>query len=205
VPITPADIDAKEFRVTLRGYAVEEVDSFLDEVEAELARLLALPEETGSPAGPRGELPGSAAAEPGSWPAPTGEVGSRPADPADEGTDGQVAHRAVRVLRLAEQTADQLITDAKAEAEELLARARVGAEDVAVSTRASAARLELELAQRREVELVGLERRRSELEAGLRELEVAEREHRERMRALLKEQLRLLDFTGADVGEEIAA
>lgn len=39
--MTPADISAQQFRVALRGYAVEEVDAFLDTVETELSRLVA--------------------------------------------------------------------------------------------------------------------------------------------------------------------
>jgi DivIVA domain-containing protein len=39
--ITPVDIQQKEFRVAFRGYAMGEVDSFLDEVTEELARLYA--------------------------------------------------------------------------------------------------------------------------------------------------------------------
>src|SRR5262245_43686413 len=37
--ITPGDIQAKEFRVTLHGYHEQDVDRFLDEVTEEVARL----------------------------------------------------------------------------------------------------------------------------------------------------------------------
>ena len=39
--MTPADIGAQQFRIALRGYAVDEVDAFLDTVETELSRLVA--------------------------------------------------------------------------------------------------------------------------------------------------------------------
>jgi DivIVA domain-containing protein len=39
--VTPVDIQQKEFRVAFRGYAMAEVDSFLDEVTEEVARLYA--------------------------------------------------------------------------------------------------------------------------------------------------------------------
>ncbi len=33
MPLTPSDVANKQFRVAFRGYALDEVDSFLDEVE----------------------------------------------------------------------------------------------------------------------------------------------------------------------------
>ena len=40
--LTPADVANKLFGKEFRGYAMEEVDAFLDEVEVELARLLSV-------------------------------------------------------------------------------------------------------------------------------------------------------------------
>jgi DivIVA domain-containing protein len=40
VPLTPTDVAHKQFAIKMRGYAVDEVDVFLEEVEGELARLL---------------------------------------------------------------------------------------------------------------------------------------------------------------------
>ena len=40
MPLTPADVANKQFKVAFRGYSLDEVDAFLDEVESELGRLL---------------------------------------------------------------------------------------------------------------------------------------------------------------------
>ena len=40
MPLSPNDVANKQFSQKMRGYAPDEVDAFLDEVEAELARLL---------------------------------------------------------------------------------------------------------------------------------------------------------------------
>jgi DivIVA domain-containing protein len=40
VPLTPADVANKQFKIAFRGYSLDEVDAFLDEVEGELGRLL---------------------------------------------------------------------------------------------------------------------------------------------------------------------
>ncbi len=40
MPLTPTDVANKQFAIKMRGYAVDEVDVFLEEVETELARLL---------------------------------------------------------------------------------------------------------------------------------------------------------------------
>ncbi len=49
MPLTPEDVQNKEFTtVRLReGYDMQEVDEFLDEVEAELARLLRENDDSG--------------------------------------------------------------------------------------------------------------------------------------------------------------
>jgi DivIVA domain-containing protein len=38
-PSTPLDVQNKEFRRALRGYSIDEVDAFLDQVTVELDRL----------------------------------------------------------------------------------------------------------------------------------------------------------------------
>ncbi|MCW2499080.1 MAG: hypothetical protein JWN87_756, partial [Frankiales bacterium] len=40
MPLTPQDVANKLFGKEFRGYAMDEVDAFLDEIEAELSRLL---------------------------------------------------------------------------------------------------------------------------------------------------------------------
>ena len=38
--LTPIEVENTQFRVAFRGYAIDEVDAFLDRVQSELARLL---------------------------------------------------------------------------------------------------------------------------------------------------------------------
>ena len=34
MPLTPTDVANKQFKIVFRGYSLDEVDSFLDEVES---------------------------------------------------------------------------------------------------------------------------------------------------------------------------
>jgi DivIVA domain-containing protein len=200
VPLTPIEVENTQFRVAFRGYAIDEVDAFLDRVQSELARLLS-------------EQPSSAPAA-----APV---------PATPGTEGQEA--ALRTLLLAQRTADEAVAEARAEAEQLrtaardeasatlasareeaettrsaarteadatLASAREEAERLLAASRTEAAGLDEQIAQRLEAALGDLDRRRSRLEARIEELQAFEREYRTRLRAHLESQLRELDGSG---------
>lgn len=101
--LTPIDIQQKTFGTALRGYDLDEVDEFLDEVVATLRdqetalaearrRIFALEEEI-----------------------------SRKSD-----VEGEIA----RVLVAAQRTADDLVAEARAEAERLLEEARLDAERI---------------------------------------------------------------------------
>lgn len=152
MPLTPTDVANKQFRIAFRGYSLDEVDAFLDEVENELTRLLR-DNADARRAGPTGVQPvvgGAATALPqqaGAAPATTRESSpressSRPAtaDQADltgvtvppptparprefEGTEA-----ALRTLLLAQRTADEAIAEAQAEAAQLLDSARENSE-----------------------------------------------------------------------------
>ncbi len=155
MPLTPADVRNKQFSTTrLRpGYDEEEVDAFLDEVEAELDRLIQENEELRAKLAEclRGKVPAMAAPivepkpemthmpeppkpmEPKPEPEPMlGGLGLQPSPPppmmSSPGEDNM--DTAARVLALAQQTADQAIADARREADETLGRARREAEDI---------------------------------------------------------------------------
>jgi DivIVA domain-containing protein len=157
MPLTPADVRNKQFSTTrLRpGYDEEEVDAFLDEVEAELDRLIQENEELRAKLAEclRGKVPAMAAPivepkpemthmpeppkppEPKQEPEPIlGGLGMPPAAPpppppvSSPGEDNM--DTAARVLALAQQTADQAIADARREADETLGRARREAEEI---------------------------------------------------------------------------
>ncbi|MFG2072736.1 DivIVA domain-containing protein [Nonomuraea maritima] len=160
MPLTPADVRNKQFSTTrLRpGYDEEEVDAFLDEVEAELDRLIQENEELRAKLAEclRGKVPGGMnmpmasapvqeqpkpemmappqpepmrAPEPVQQPAPVAM--SMP--PAEDNMD-----TAARVLALAQQTADQAIADARREADETVTRARREADEILTKARRQA-------------------------------------------------------------------
>jgi DivIVA domain-containing protein len=164
MPLTPEDVQNKRFR-TVRGpfkegYDEEEVDAFLDEVEAELRRLLA--------EGETGPAPVAAAA-----PAPP-PVAAPPAEEPNEA--------ALRTLLLAQRTADEAIAQAKAEADQVVAQARVRASSIESEAQQSHAAAMAELQRQRSMlerqidELRGFEREyrtrlKAYLESQLHDLE----------------------------------
>ncbi|GGO75439.1 DivIVA domain-containing protein [Nonomuraea cavernae] len=160
MPLTPADVRNKQFSTTrLRpGYDEEEVDAFLDEVEAELDRLIQENEELRAKLGEclRGKVPGgmnmpmaSAPVQEGPKPemmmppqpepmkAPEPQQQPMPVamnmPPAEDNMD-----TAARVLALAQQTADQAISDARREADETVTRARREADEILTKARRQA-------------------------------------------------------------------
>lgn len=209
MPLTPEDVQNKEFTpVRLReGYDMAEVDEFLDEVEAELARLYRENEELreklaavtrGGPAASAEPMPPARQ--------PQQKAGPAPAAPAP--MTGVSAHdAAAKVLALAQKTADELVADAKAEADRLLSDARSRAQQLDADTKAKSAKIETELRERREQldresqqrreQILGqLETERERLELALEELRAFEREYRSRLKAYLEGQLRHLEASG---------
>ncbi|GAA2407765.1 hypothetical protein GCM10010191_15260 [Actinomadura vinacea] len=174
MPLTPADVRNKQFSTTrLRpGYDEEEVDAFLDEVEAELDRLIQENEELRAKLAEclRGKVPAMAAPivepkpdvakipEPPRPPEPPqpqpqrepepvmgGGLGMAPAPSGEDNMD-----TAARVLALAQQTADQAIADARREADETLGRARREAEEILGKARRQADQIVSEARSRAE-------------------------------------------------------
>ncbi len=190
MPLTPQEVASKVFGPTRmrRGYDENEVDAFLDQVEAELTRLHAendrLKQELETARRGLGAVDGSGSVAEAEL-APAGEAPSAPA-PAQPVTspqpaaaevapaapdDAAVEQRVARMLVLAQQTADAAVRDAHAEAERLIAHARSRAAD----------------------ELNTLERDKAVLENEVEQLQAFEREYRQRLRAYLEMQLRELE------------
>ena len=152
MPLTPADVRNKQFSTTrLRpGYDEEEVDAFLDEVEAELDRLIQENEELRAKLaeflrGGKSAVP--ALSSPLSDPKPDMmapermEPERRQPEPVMMGGMPHIEDNmdtAARVLSLAQQTADQAIADARREADETLGRARREADEVLTKARRQA-------------------------------------------------------------------
>jgi DivIVA domain len=163
MPLTPADVRNKQFSTTrLRpGYDEEEVDAFLDEVEAELDRLIQENEELraklaeclrGKPVQQGMAMPmsQSMASAPVAEPKPEMMIPPEPMKPPEPVRPEPVPmgmgmppvednmDTAARVLALAQQTADQAIADARREADETVTRARREAEEILGKSRRQA-------------------------------------------------------------------
>jgi DivIVA domain-containing protein len=227
MPLTPADVRNKQFSTTrLRpGYDEEEVDAFLDEVEAELDRLIQENEELRAKLAEclRGKVPAMAApiVEPKpdvpSIPEPMKPEPPKPEpEPmlglgmgAPSGEDNM--DTAARVLALAQQTADQAIADARREADETLGRARREAEEILGKARRQADQIVSEArsraegldrdAQERHRQVMGsLVQQREELERKVDDLRAFEREYRSRLKVYLEGQLRELEVGASEGG-----
>jgi DivIVA domain-containing protein len=223
LPLTPADVHNVVFKkppIGKRGYDEDEVDAFLDVVEAELARLIEENNElrSGSNTGRVAAQP--VAPEPVAAPAPP----QQPAAREDDTT------RASRMLALASETADRYVNEAKAQADQMVAAAktssdrslaearakseqmvneaklradsmindaRTRADTMEREARAKAAALDQD-AERRHREVMGpLEEKRTNLERKIEELRTFEREYRTRFRSYLESHLRDLDSRGS--------
>src|SRR5436190_23160457 len=173
MPLNPEDDQSKPFTTTRfrPGYDEDEVDAFLDEVEAELTRLL---QENKSLAA---RAASAVAAPPPMAPTPAAPAEAAPAE------GGQDA--ALRTWLLEQRTADEAIAQARKEAEQIVGEAR---------TRATG--LEQESQQRHAAAMGELERRRRELERQVDDLRAFEREYRTRLKAYLETQLRELSGRG---------
>lgn len=226
MPLTPADVRNKQFSTTrLRpGYDEEEVDAFLDEVEAELDRLIQENEELRAKLAEclRGKVPAMAApiVEPKPDIAPVPEPPRPEPKPEPEPALGGLGmapsgednmDTAARVLALAQQTADQAIADARREADETLGRARREAEEILGKARRQADQVVSEArsraealdrdAQERHRQVMGsLVQQREELEREVDNLRAFEREYRSRLKVYLEGQLRELEVGTTEGG-----
>src|ERR1700690_462665 len=226
MPLTPADVRNKQFSTTrLRpGYDEEEVDAFLDEVEAELDRLIQENEELraklaelrrgGKSAVPALSSPLSDPKPEMMAPEPRVERERRQPEPVMMGGMPHIEDNmgsAARVLSLAQQTADQAIADARREADETLGRARREADEVLTKARrqaeqitgdarARAESLERDAQERHRQAMGSLVQQREELERRVDDLRAFEREYRSRLKGYLEGQMRDLEAGATDSG-----
>ncbi|MFB9314912.1 DivIVA domain-containing protein [Nocardioides plantarum] len=168
MPLTPEDVSNKRFTpVRLReGYDMGEVDQFLDEVEAELARLTRDNDDL------RAKLAAAQSGAPQSAPAPApvvfekapeppapAPVAAPVAPPAPEPvappvaapaevqtirveTVPQASNAAARLLEIATRNADELVEEAKNDADKIIGEARTKAERLESESKSKADRLE---------------------------------------------------------------
>src|SRR6201991_4907239 len=117
------------------------------------------------------------------------------------GGDGE--QQALRVLMMAQRTADDHVSDARREADKLLSDARSKAEEVTREARAKADALERDARQRHQEAMGGLDAKRTALQKHIEELKQFEREYRTRLKAYLESQLRDLDGRGQGLEAEM--
>jgi DivIVA domain-containing protein len=214
-----------------RGYDEEEVDAFLDEVERELARLIEENNELRASGGGRSSGGGGGGGGDGRLMQENNDLkaqldrlqrdkagaeqaaramqmeleqirtGGMPGMAVVPGGDGE--QQALRVLMMAQRTADDHVTDARREADKVLADARSKAEEVTRDARSKADALERDARQRHQEAMGGLDAKRNALQKHIEELKQFEREYRTRLKAYLESQLRDLDGRGQTLEAEI--
>ncbi|WP_232675825.1 DivIVA domain-containing protein [Nocardioides sp. R-C-SC26] len=218
MPLTPEDVSNKRFTpVRLReGYDMGEVDQFLDEVEAELARLNKENDDLrvkleAAQSGAAQASPVAAPVEAAPVVAPTPEpVVAAPAAPARQEietirveTVPDASNAAARLLEIATRNADELVEDAKNEADKIIGEARTKSERLAAESkskadqvendaRTRATMLDAETAERRTQIFGDLEKERDKLTVEVENLRSFEREYRSRLRSYFTQQLEAL-------------
>src|SRR6476619_3533910 len=201
MPLTPEDVSNKRFTpVRLReGYDMGEVDQFLDEVEAELARLTRENEDLRSKLSAAQQGGGSTPApapvqekapEPVKAPEPTPAPAPAPAAVAPTETIkvttvADASSAAARLLEIATRNADELVGEAKDQADKIIGEARTKAE-----------RLESETAYFFLNDTATTEKEKDKLNAEVENLRSFEREYRSRLKSYFQQQLAALDGSG---------
>ena len=126
-PLTPLDIQHKEFTKAMRGYAMHEVDTFLDQVTEEFTRMqdeIARLREQASSAAPPQPVPVQMQQAP---PPPP----PQPQPVAAEARSGAGGEEAIaRALVMAQRMADQTVEEAKVKAKSMVAEAEARAKNM---------------------------------------------------------------------------
>jgi DivIVA domain-containing protein len=229
MPLTPADVHNVAFKkppIGKRGYDEDEVDAFLDEVERELARLIEDNNELRAQGGGRAPAATGAGADPRlaqenaeikaqlerlqrdkaqadqaarSMQAELEQIRSQGGGGAGGAGDGE--QQALRVLMMAQRTADEHVGDARREADKLMSDARTKAEELSRDARGKAEALERDARTKHAEAMGGLDAKRTALQKHIEELKQFEREYRTRLKAYLESQLR--DLHGRGEGLEV--
>jgi DivIVA domain-containing protein len=223
MPLTPEDVSNKRFTpVRLReGYDMGEVDQFLDEVEAELARLTKENEDLRAKLAAvqgAGESYRPPAPEPVKQPEPEPTPAPAPvaAPAAAVGvqtirveTVPEASNAAARLLEIATRNADELVDGAKNDADKIIGEARTKAERLETEAKSKADRMESdartraqmldsETAERRQQLFGDLEREKDKLTAEVEKLHSFEREYRSRLKNYFTQQLEALNTMGGE-------
>jgi DivIVA domain-containing protein len=119
-PLTPLDIQHKEFTKAMRGYAMHEVDTFLDQVTEEFTRMQ---DEIA-----RLRDQASSTAPPPPTPMPQAPPPPQPMAAAEARAGGEEA--IARALVMAQRMADQTVDEAKVKAKSMVAEAEARAKNM---------------------------------------------------------------------------
>lgn len=122
--LSPSDVEQKTFSTALRGYDLDEVDDFLDEVVATIRDL--------------NDQIDSGATAPEA--VPKHALAGEPSPPADESAVG-------RALIAAQEAADRIVAEAREEAERIVAEARSEADTLVSEKERRQAEAEAEMAE----------------------------------------------------------
>jgi DivIVA domain-containing protein len=126
-PLTPLDIQHKEFTKAMRGYAMHEVDTFLDQVTEEFTRMqdeIARLREQASSTAPAQPAPVQVQQAP---PPPQPQPVAAEARAGGAGAGGEEA--IARALVMAQRMADQTVEEAKVKAKSMVAEAEARAKN----------------------------------------------------------------------------
>src|SRR6266540_902929 len=219
-PLTPLDIQHKEFTKAMRGYAMHEVDTFLDQITEEFTRLQ---DETAR----LRDQAANAQAQPPQLQVPQVQVPPPPPPPVQVSSGGSGGEEAIaRALVMAQRMADQTVEEAKVKAKSMVAEAEARAKNMTEQAQMRAREV-TEAAQMRAREVTeALEtrykeriqsaeararvaeeqarmqiaqateqvaRRRQELESSIEALRAFERDYRARLRGFVEGQLKALE------------
>lgn len=227
MPLTPADVHNVAFKkppIGKRGYDEDEVDAFLDLVEAELARLIEENNDLKAQVDEFQSKPPVDRLSSHTPPPPPMQVAPPPM-PAPVPQDAVPDHgQAVKMLALAQETAEKYVADAKTEADRLVSEARGKSEQLVSESRAKAdalmgdartrsegmerdartkAQTLINDAERKHAEITtGLEQKKVVLEKRIEHLRNFERQYRARLKAYLDSQMRDLERTNSAEPEE---
>jgi DivIVA domain-containing protein len=212
MPLTPADVHNVAFKkpsIGKRGYDEDEVDAFLDVVEAELARLIEENAELKTRAEQGGGVEGQTMPMKAA-PVSTAEAhtaASRLLQLAQETADrltGEAKAEAERVTGEANATAEKTVTEAKSQAEAMLSDATARAEATERDSRTKADNLDREAKSRYDETLGKLDNERVGLEKKIDDLRGYEKEYRGRLKSWIGEQLAQLDDGGSREQQPVA-
>lgn len=138
--LSPAEVEQKTFSTALRGYDLDEVDDFLDEIVATIKELNQQLEAA------RAARDEEATATPSPAPVPEPEPDRAP-EAAAETTGSEVDESAIgRALVAAQNAADQLLEEAQSQADQILEQAKNQADSFAAERDAKKQEVEAEIA-----------------------------------------------------------